>query len=1077
MTCSRLIAAALLAATLSACSGGGGGGSIPERVPPTAQPEAPASGAVNVSPTVVIQVRFSEAMDCGTVNGASLLVSGPGGTLAGQVSCAGTLATFAPSAPLHAGTGYTVTVTTAVKDLAGNAMAMPLTWSFTTEGPPAAPAAPTVGNGLRAVTVTWSPVARATSYDLYYASTAGAASSVGAHVVNVSSPYTIRGLSPDRTPWYVAVVARNTYGDSAASPEGSGRADVGVHYDTVVPGTTLRRVVAALFSGYFAVGEYGIISSSSDGVNWTDRFAGVNATLNGLVGTGNRFVAVGSGGAAASSSDSVTWTPRATGVTTTLNDVATGPSGFVAVGAGGTIVTSTNGTSWVTRASGIVNDLVSVMWDGNQYMAWAPSVLVTSPDGITWTWASTTLGTLSRVVHSGNLYVATSATGSESGILTSSDGVNWTRRLASPFGFWDVAAAPDGRLVAMGDGGLVAASPDGVTWTLGVTPTSAGLFGLAFNEVIVNGLGRWAAVGHRGVILTSDDGIAWTERRPGTAPYVRALARSGSTRVAVGTHGKVLSSTDGIGWRPRASRVADTLNAVAAGGGGFMAAGGNTVVTSPDGLTWTPRPAAGGAVNGLTHSDAGGGLWVAVGSSGYVGTSPDGAAWTTQASGTTAKLNAVATWPAGLIAVGDAGTILTSVDAVTWTPQASGTAYHLTAVTSGGALLVAVTGAGTVLTSTNGSSWSAATTPLTGGSLAGVAWTGTGFVAVGTTRQAFSNPGLVWTSPDGLAWTDRHQPHRGALTSILWDETGLLAGNAGTPNYTFYSGGVLASADGATWTPRLGRRSGIGGAYWTGALFVAPDEWGDGIHTSPDGLTWSSRLSGQPSLNSFASSGTIVVGVGNFGAVATSRDGIAWTWQATPTSEHLSQVTWSGTTFAALGYSSGLVYLSTDGVSWVPAAIGTTSPWILSSAGGLLLVTAQDASTGEWVLIGSADGLTWTERHRAAGAYVDQVFEAGGRLVALEDGWNSFTTTILTSPDGVTWTPQASPSSVYVYGVTAVGTGWVGVTNDGTRAFPASSVDGVTWVPEYGTSFAAINSLAWNGTRVVASLGAVLTSP
>jgi hypothetical protein len=50
-------------------------------------------------------------------------------------------------------------------------------------------------------------------------------------------------------------------------------------------------------------------------------------------------------------------------------------------------------------------------------------------------------------------------------------------------------------------------------------------------------------------------------------------------------------------------------------------------------------------------------------------TSPDGVTWTPQSSGTTARLNAV-TWTGGgrFVAVGDSGTILTSPDGFFWTP-------------------------------------------------------------------------------------------------------------------------------------------------------------------------------------------------------------------------------------------------------------------------------------------------------------------------------------------------------------------------------------------------------------------------
>ena len=79
------------------------------------------------------------------------------GAVAGTVTldASGKVATFTPSANLGSSTDYTVTVTTGVKDTAGNAMANAYTWTFRTMAVDATP--PTV-------TVV-SPIAGATSID------------------------------------------------------------------------------------------------------------------------------------------------------------------------------------------------------------------------------------------------------------------------------------------------------------------------------------------------------------------------------------------------------------------------------------------------------------------------------------------------------------------------------------------------------------------------------------------------------------------------------------------------------------------------------------------------------------------------------------------------------------------------------------------------------------------------------------------------------------------------------------------------------------------------------------------------
>jgi methionine-rich copper-binding protein CopC len=108
----------------------------PDTTPPTVSSTSPANSAVGVLPSSVVTVTFSEAMNASTINGSSvtLTVTSTGNAVAGTVSynSGNNTATFTPSASLDYATGYTITVTTAVTDLAGNAMAATFNSSFTT---------------------------------------------------------------------------------------------------------------------------------------------------------------------------------------------------------------------------------------------------------------------------------------------------------------------------------------------------------------------------------------------------------------------------------------------------------------------------------------------------------------------------------------------------------------------------------------------------------------------------------------------------------------------------------------------------------------------------------------------------------------------------------------------------------------------------------------------------------------------------------------------------------------------------------------------------------------------------------
>ena len=102
---------------------------------PTVTTTVPAKDAVNIAATTaVITINFSEAMDPASINPATVMVTDNlGNPLTGTVSLAtATSATFTPAAYLAYSTTYTITVTTGVRNQAGNTMAATYTGIFTT---------------------------------------------------------------------------------------------------------------------------------------------------------------------------------------------------------------------------------------------------------------------------------------------------------------------------------------------------------------------------------------------------------------------------------------------------------------------------------------------------------------------------------------------------------------------------------------------------------------------------------------------------------------------------------------------------------------------------------------------------------------------------------------------------------------------------------------------------------------------------------------------------------------------------------------------------------------------------------
>ena len=116
----------------------------PDTTPPTLTSVTPASGATGVSSATSVTATFSEAIDAATINGTTVELRNPSGALVAAAvtyASASRTATLQPTAALANSTTYTATVKGGatdprVKDVAGNALANNVAWSFTTGAAP-----------------------------------------------------------------------------------------------------------------------------------------------------------------------------------------------------------------------------------------------------------------------------------------------------------------------------------------------------------------------------------------------------------------------------------------------------------------------------------------------------------------------------------------------------------------------------------------------------------------------------------------------------------------------------------------------------------------------------------------------------------------------------------------------------------------------------------------------------------------------------------------------------------------------------------------------------------------------------
>ena len=287
------------------------------------------------------------------------------------------------------------------------------------------------------------------------------------------------------------------------------------------------------------------------------------------------------------------------------------------------------------------------------------------------------------------------------------NGTNWTQQVYGTANNIQEIAYNGDLLVAVGDGGSIATSPDGITWTQ--RNASQNITGNNLEDITWNGT-HWIAVGFNGTILTSIDGVSWSIATSGTTQSLRAVTWDGNQAVVVGANGTVLKSNDLSTWTsattiPLSNQFDDVVYRQLGGTTGMYITVGQTgaVMTSTDGDTWTAVTVpTGNNLEGVTFDED---KIVVVGLNGTILNSEDGVTWqsATQIPNSLGlhevKHDGNRFWAAGVT-----GNLMYSVDGAVWSAVTTGTSSTLTAVVSTYNYLIFAGTGGTIYTSTSKSS-------------------------------------------------------------------------------------------------------------------------------------------------------------------------------------------------------------------------------------------------------------------------------------------------------------------------------------------------------------------------------------
>ncbi len=479
----------------------------------------------------------------------------------------------------------------------------------------------------------------------------------------------------------------------------------------------LNTVVHAL-GRWWAAGDLGALTSSTDGVNWSPAtlLDGTMADVLALVTDGRQLVALRRPFESGTGRDlpgimmttDGTWRPVAVGRQAAFPRTLAYANGtWLALGWGAAYA-STDGVTWTENPfpEFVVNAL---RWGNGRWVAVGDNdTIVTSVDGISWVHASVPEPRnqrLEHVAYGNNRWVAIG--GYPTHVLTSADGLIWTA--APPPADWlGTLGFYDGSFIAGGAGPFTSA--DGASWTSRGTRGSINAFAseggilmaVAYGPSILRGAtaAQLAPVESRpntfvttvlpwgdGAVIGNFEGAGWMSPEGVFTVQSNYSSPQGVTRglggiYQVGSRGAVLFSTNGLGWQERATGTSEDLKAVAASASLLVAVGNRGVIlTSRDGVAWTAR--ASGVTEDLKTVVAGD-RWVVGGANGTLLTSDDGLTWRRQS--TTAKrvLDRSA-WLAGVgyIIGGNDGDRLFSTDGTTWIHETNSAVYGIAATRYG----------------------------------------------------------------------------------------------------------------------------------------------------------------------------------------------------------------------------------------------------------------------------------------------------------------------------------------------------------------------------------------------------------
>jgi hypothetical protein len=391
--------------------------------------------------------------------------------------------------------------------------------------------------------------------------------------------------------------------------------------------------------------------------------------------------------------------------------------------------------------------------------------------------------------------------------------------------------------VAVGAGGTVLSSPDGVAWTVSTAEGEGLLRSVTWTGSLYVAVGR-ENISSRGVLLTSTDGKKWIKKNLPLCNDFTSVVWTGTSIFAFTDYEEAWISQNGDIWEKYLSPDQITIKSVVWTGEKLVGLNRLNAYTSTDGKNWTKHIIPGSeAFNNIMWT---GSSLLAVGEHGKIVSSNNGIDWKISCEGFSISGNTdlyTSVWTGTqFVAIGD--TLLYSADGVQWSGQ--GVQWNnqlwpsnpfLRAAVWANNKICAVGYLGQIEISSDGKIWNGSTTSLSGPSFEEysiVVWMGDKFIIP-------KDDNTILTSADGKTWNKQPSDHKARFSSLIWTGTYLVGVGGSVP------GVIMSSLNGIQWESHpSGVDKFLFSICYTGNGYCAVGDSGT-ILTSPDLVQWTSH--------------------------------------------------------------------------------------------------------------------------------------------------------------------------------------------------------------------------------------------